>query len=130
MCGIVAVLRRPSGRATPSAAPIIEALDHVVASLRRTNASLGAGALTDLREAAEMVGAVDRSLQGTPGVSCLLSGPGLSVADAVGARATELDALLAAIEYQLDSADVPFSPDELESVSAASIVLKDAVWAV
>src|ERR1035441_179960 len=127
MCGIVAVLRRPSGRATPSAEPIVEALNHVIATLRRTNASLGASAMTDLREAAEMVGAVDRSLRGTAGVSCLLSGPGLSVADAVGARAAELDALLAAIEHQLDSADVPFSPGELESVNAASIVLKDAV---
>jgi hypothetical protein len=111
MCGIVAVLRRPSGRATPPAEPIVEALDHVIAILRRTHAALGASALTELREAAEMVGAIDRALQGTAGVSCLLSGPGLSVADAVSARTAELDALLAAIENQLDSGDVPFTPD-------------------
>ena len=81
----------------------------------------------DFREAAEILRAVDRSLQGTAGVSCLLSRPALSVADAVADRAAELESLIAAIENQLDAGDLPFSPGELEAINAATIVLKDAV---
>jgi glucosamine--fructose-6-phosphate aminotransferase (isomerizing) len=130
MCGIVAVLRRPSGRAIPSAEPIIKALDLVVASLGEAGARLGPSVLVDFREAAETLRAVDRSLQGTAGVSCLLSRPALSVADAVADRAAELESLIAAIENQLDAGDLPFSPGELEAINAATIVLKDASWAI
>jgi glucosamine--fructose-6-phosphate aminotransferase (isomerizing) len=130
MCGIIAVLRRPSGRSAPPAAAILEALDQVVGILGQAADDLSPAASQTLAEAAATLNAVDRSLMGTAGLACLLSSPGLSVAEAVAVRATDLQRRVAHIEARLDGADLPLSPSELETVNGWLIAVKDAVWAI
>ncbi len=125
MCGIVAVVRRPSDRTPPS-------LGELAAELRRASGHLDeafraarpAGALD---EASAHVEAVDAALRGVPGVRALIDDPA-----GVAVLAEELEAqqgLLARLEARLD-VDGAVDPDELETVNAALVRAKDAVWAV
>ena len=123
MCGIIAVVRRRSGRAAPTSAELTALFDGTAASLRDASlAELDAVVGT----VAERVEAVDRLLRGTPGIAALLADRGLSAAlDAAG---SEVISVLAQREGELD--DDPAPGAALESVNAAVIRLKDAVWAV
>ncbi len=130
MCGIIAILRRPSARPVPSAQPVLEALDGAVDTLRRATMMLDPSALPALQEAAGSLELVGCTLQGSPGVSCLVSAPDLSVADAVAERVAEIEGLVASMDSRLDEGETPFGPGELEAVNAALIVVKDAAWAI
>src|SRR5438132_5504715 len=130
MCGIIAILRRPSGRSAPPAPPILEALDRAAGALERAAEHPDASASDVLAEAAGTLHAVNRSLMGTPGVACLLSRPDLQVADAVAARVADLDAQVARLEARLDAGVMTLSPSQLESVNGGLIAVKDAVWAI
>ena len=70
MCGIVAVLRRSSGRMPPDGAHLLGELEHALAALgdARTADS------DALARAAAHVEAVDTQLKGAPGVQALLAG--------------------------------------------------------
>src|SRR3984893_15484618 len=131
MCGIIAILKRPSGRETPPAGPIISTLDEVVAELHAVAMDLGSrhGSPPALDHAASLLDGADVALRGTPGVACLLAEPGLAVADAVAHRLATLEAEIRVIEDRLD-AEVLWSPSELESVNAALVRLKDGAWAI
>jgi glucosamine--fructose-6-phosphate aminotransferase (isomerizing) len=124
MCGIIAVVRRRSTRSAPSSAELLSLLDGAAATLA------GPGAPGDLGVAisgvAERVEAVDRLLRGTPGIVALLADQGLT--PAIDTACTEVGAVLAAREGALD--EDPASGPALESVNAAVIRLKDALWAV
>ncbi|MBM3674662.1 MAG: SIS domain-containing protein [Actinobacteria bacterium] len=122
MCGIVAVLRRPSERTPP-------ALPELLAELR-----LGTGHLRAdldgiaLEAAASHLESVDAALRGVPGIVALLDDP-----EGVGALAAELEEqlrLLDAFEAGLDADGLGLAPDELEAVNAALVRVKDAHWAV
>jgi glutamine---fructose-6-phosphate transaminase (isomerizing) len=130
MCGIIAILRRPSGRTAPPVAPLLKALDYVAERLGRAADTPDPELRQTFGEAAATLDAVNRSLTGTAGVACLLSRPGLPVAEAVAARAAVLESHIARIERRLDAGDVLLSPAELEAVNAALIGVKDAVWAI
>ncbi|MFM7059657.1 MAG: hypothetical protein ACKOZL_00495, partial [Actinomycetes bacterium] len=71
MCGIIAVLRRPSDRALPDlpglAAALLTARGHLEAALAAAEAGDGAAAAVGLRDAAEHAAAVDGALHGVPG---------------------------------------------------------------
>ena len=114
MCGIVAILTRPSTRAVPTADEVLGLLDRAVAA-------------PTLVEATGLVAEVDRLLHGVPGTLALV-GRSEFVAG-IGARLDRLDARIADAERALE-ADPHLSPDDLELRAAELIEVCDAVWAV
>ncbi|MEY4007364.1 MAG: hypothetical protein RLZZ467_387, partial [Gemmatimonadota bacterium] len=66
MCGIIAVIRRPSDRALPElpglAAELVTARGHLAAALGAIDAGDGARGAGELRDAAEHTAAVDAAL--------------------------------------------------------------------
>ena len=129
MCGIIAILRRPSGRTPPDPAPLLASLDGVLATVTAA-AHLDLSTSEILGQATGTLVAVDQALRGAPGLACLLAGPGLAVAEGVATRAGALREVVQDIERRLDAGDARLSPSELEGVNAGLIGLKDAVWAL
>ena len=119
MCGIIAVLRRPSTRRPPDPADLLSAIAGAAAKLDAAH-DLAPG----LEAAAAELNDVNRALGGVPGVHALLSNPGLS--DQLAAAAREVEQRIAALEARLDAGELPAS----EAVNAAVVALKDAVWAI
>jgi glucosamine--fructose-6-phosphate aminotransferase (isomerizing) len=114
MCGIVAIVSRPSARPAPAPADLLELLDRAVAS-------------TVLSDAAVHVAEVDRLLHGTPGVMALLDRHELVAA--ITARLDQLDGRVAVIDRQLET-DASLTPDDIEAANADLLALRDAIWAV
>src|SRR6476660_6953561 len=71
MCGIVAVLRRSSGRMPPDGAHLLHDLEQAVATLA-TVGTVG-GADEEIARVAATVEGVDALLKGAPGVRALLA---------------------------------------------------------
>ncbi|MFT3852428.1 MAG: SIS domain-containing protein [Ilumatobacteraceae bacterium] len=113
MCGIVAVVSRPSSRGVPAAAELIGLLDEAVAA-------------PVLLDAARAVARVDTLLKGVPGMLALFGDDDL--APAIVARLDQLDARAAERERELDQALLP--ADALERANAELLELLDACWAV
>jgi len=131
MCGIVAVLRRPSTRAVPESSEIFDALDRAAAGLvpDPTNAA----AVVDERRldgAARLLEAADALLRGAPGLGCLLSSPALAVLDGVAGRAEALAGIVTTIEIELDAGSIMIDPGLVERTNAVLVRLKDAIWAI
>ena len=124
MCGIVAVLRRSSGRMPPDGAHLLGELDRAVDALG-DGRTADAGVLT---RAAAHVEAVDSLLKGAPGVQALLADRALTVG--VEHHVEQLHAAADCVEAALDASAADLSTVELEDVNAALVRLKDAVWAV
>ncbi|MCU1369727.1 MAG: glucosamine 6-phosphate synthetase, contains amidotransferase and phosphosugar isomerase domain [Ilumatobacteraceae bacterium] len=123
MCGIIAVVRRRSARSAPTSAELLTLLDGAADALRDAPSDGLDGALARV---AERVESVDRLLRGTPGIAALLGDRNLTPAiDRAGA---DIAAALAEREGALD--DDPSATAALESINAAVIRLKDALWAV
>jgi glucosamine--fructose-6-phosphate aminotransferase (isomerizing) len=133
MCGIIAVLRRPSDRTPPPPADIRSLLDQAAAAVPTAVDLVSLGQLAEA-EAALLAGAVplneaDRLLRGTPGVQALLGAPAL----VTGAEALldDLAGTVAKVEALLDSgAASDGSTGAVESLNVALVQLKDAAWAV
>lgn len=119
MCGIIAVLRRRSGRPVPHRTELLEQLDAAVAAGRDL------GTLSVSADAAE---AVDLALRGVPGVRAVLDDPGLGVE--IEQRLDRLDEIIGRTETELDTGDLALTGSALEAVNATLIRLKDAVWAI
>ena len=113
MCGIVAIVSRPSTREVPASVDLIRLLD----------AAVVADALAD---AAQLTAQVDTLLKGVPGVLALLGDADLGAA--LIARLDQLDARAAEREADLDHAGL--SAEALERANAELIDLLDATWAV
>src|SRR5437764_9998427 len=124
MCGIVAVLRRSSGRMPPDGAHLLGELERAVTAVGET----GSANADALRQAAARVEAVDALLKGAPGVRALLG----DRAPAVGVEhhAEQLQLATDRVEAALDANAADLSTVELEDVNAALVRLKDALWAV
>ena len=115
MCGIIAVLRRPSGRAVPGT-------DEVLAPLAEAAALLGHGDPSVLAGAADALEGVDRLLGGVPGLMALDSDPAL---------AGRIRAVLAPVPGLLGTvADALGGSDHMEEDNAALVRVRDALWAV
>jgi glucosamine--fructose-6-phosphate aminotransferase (isomerizing) len=128
MCGIIAVVRRPSLRLPPSPAEITDRLEAAAALLAAIEGSLGDAGLADrMADAAAEVAAADALLRGVAGVRALLEAAGL--ASSVANLIEGLDRQTAALERRLDAGE-GVGGAELELVNAALISLKDAVWAI
>jgi len=114
MCGIVAIVSRPSSRPTPSADDVVSLLDRAVA----------AATLTD---AAALVDELDRLLHGVPGMLALAGRSELIAG--IGARLDQLDGRIAERERDLEEGNT-LSVDEIEAVNSELLAARDAVWAV
>jgi glutamine---fructose-6-phosphate transaminase (isomerizing) len=114
MCGIIGVLSRRSTRAMPEDAEIIAALDRAVELV------------ADPSAAATAASVADAALRGVPGVLALADRHELVAA--VTARLDRLDAAVDAFDADLEHGD--HTADELERLGAASIALRDVLWAL
>lgn len=121
MCGIVAVLRRPSRREPPTSDALVAGLDAALAAVARP---------ATVAAAASAVEQVDASLRGVPGVRALLGDAWLPAA--LVSRLDRLEAEVARIEGWLDSGapEVPGGTAEIEGLNAALLRVKDAAWAL
>ena len=115
MCGIIAVLRRPSGRAVPGS-------DDVLAPLVAAVDLLGTADPSRLSDAADLLEGADRLLGGVPGLLALDRDP--SLVERVTATLAVAPGLLVGFEEVLgESTDV-------EEANAALIRVRDALWSV
>jgi len=125
MCGIIAIVRRPSTADPTSSKTITTGLDEAIDSLR---AGEGGTLNAALVGAAERVEAVDRALRGSPGVRALMGDPGLLAT--VDRASAAIGDVVRSIESTLDDGMGERSPEDLEALNAAIVRVKDAVWAV
>ena len=130
MCGIIAVVRRPSLRQPPGSAEVCDRLE-AASQLLAGVLSSKVVSVAPVADAATAVADADRLLRGVAGVRALLEVSGLRIA-----TTNLIDGLahqIAELERHLDSdaqgADAP-AGRELERLNAAVVALKDAVWAV
>ena len=115
MCGIIAVLRRPSGRAVPGS-------DDVLAPLVAAVDLLGTADPSRLSDAADLLEGADRLLGGVPGLLALDRDP--SLVERVTATLAVAPGLLVGFEEVLgESTDV-------EEANAALVRVRDALWSV
>ena len=126
MCGIVAVLRRPSDRTPPDLSGLVDLLAAATANLAQGAASEPTR-LVDFRAAAFHLGTVDAALRGSPGVRALLS-------DTAGRSrlVSELDrqdAIVAEFEEGLDE-ELAVIPAAVEQLNSALSEIKDRLWAL
>ena len=115
MCGIVAIVRRPSTRPVPGADDVIGMVE--AASVALADADSAAGGhpeAQELESAAGQLHAANRLLGGVPGLRLLLQSP--EVADTLGALIDGATASVAALEARLD-ADTSLDPAELEHLN-------------
>jgi glucosamine--fructose-6-phosphate aminotransferase (isomerizing) len=125
MCGIIAVVRRPSERAVPSAGEIEDLLAETAALLTEVlDGPVDAGLLPTVAAAAARAAAADRLLASLPGLRAMIASARLRTA--VESLSHDLDGKVRAFERQLDEGSV--AGRDLESLNAALIELKDAVW--
>ena len=115
MCGIIAVLRRPSSRAVPGS-------DDVLAPLVAAVDLLGTADPSRLSDAADLLEGADRLLGGVPGLLALDRDP--SLVGRVTATLAVAPRLLVGFEEVLgESTDV-------EEANAALVRVRDALWSV
>ena len=124
MCGIIAVIRRPSNRAVPTRDDILGLVDGTANVLDGIALEHADGPLATI---VERLSAADTLLRGTSGVRLLIADPGLS--DLLRAELGSLNAHLDALEADLDSKATVDALD-LEAVNALLISARDAAWAI
>jgi len=115
MCGIVAIVSRPSARPMPADADVLASLDEAVAN---------AG---DPARMASLLRRVDTELKGVPGLLALVSRPAF-VAGVVE-RLDRLDALAVDLERSLDSSG-DLDAAAVEAGARAVAALLDPLWAL
>jgi glucosamine--fructose-6-phosphate aminotransferase (isomerizing) len=115
MCGIIAILSRPTTRTPPSAASILGGLEAAIALQ------------PDVAAVADATSAVDQLLRGVAGVQALVGRHELTAG--IIARTDQLAGILATAEHALESA-VDVAPDEVERTNAILGHLRDAVWSI
>jgi len=123
MCGIIAIVRRRSGRATPDSRRLLSRLGEAKALVPPA----GNHDLTWLvGPMADILAEVDRDLRGEPGLRALLADRVLvaRVTDTVSAVGQGLDDAEALLESERDQIA------ELEEANAALVRLKDVVWSL
>ncbi|MEO0495113.1 MAG: SIS domain-containing protein [Actinomycetota bacterium] len=122
MCGIIAVVRRPSTRATPTSQAVLglvaDQAAHLVSGPDTTAAIDTVG--TRLADA-------DALLRGVPGLRLMLAEPGLG--PALVHHCDEILAAVEAEEHRLEQ-DGNLSTSELEARNQALIAVRDGVWAI
>lgn len=125
MCGIIAVVRRPSERAPADPRELLTLLEAAATQLDATLDGLRAR----LEATATTLAEVDTALRGVPGLHSLRAD--LSTTTRIGGAVEQLDRRADAVEALLDGPDGAALPgDELERTNAALIRCRDAIWAI
>ncbi|MGH9177040.1 MAG: SIS domain-containing protein, partial [Acidimicrobiales bacterium] len=119
MCGIIAILRRPSRRPPPAGAELTARLRAAVAA---------AGSISTLAEAAAALEVVEEALRGGAGIKALLREHDL--VPALEAGLGLVDEAVRRHEAQLDAGALVASTEELEVLNATLGRVKDASWAI
>ena len=130
MCGIVAILRRPSTRPVPGAADVTGMVEAAATALLNGAAVAGkrlGGLPQQLGPAAERLHAANQLLGGVPGLRLLLESP--EVADTLRDLIDSATASVTALEAQLD-ADTSLDPAELEHFNEQLVRVRDGLWAL
>jgi glucosamine--fructose-6-phosphate aminotransferase (isomerizing) len=129
VCGIVAVLVRPSSRLALPPADVLASLSQVAAQLRSLAFATDlTGELGTLEALASDLSQLDGALRGVPGVSCLLSDP--TLVPALDGVAGQLESQLDDLDSVLDRGEVRVEPAKLESLNALLVRLRDLVWSL
>ena len=124
MCGIIAIVRRPSKRPTPLKDDILAPLTTLAHSL----ADLGGGAACfALREAADEITDIDAQLRSVPGLRLLLQDR--SVAGVLTHRCDQILATVQEIESTLES-ESKLDTADLEQRNHELNRIRDALWAI
>ncbi|MGH9119538.1 MAG: SIS domain-containing protein [Acidimicrobiales bacterium] len=125
MCGIIAVVRRPSDREPPQPSELLDLIEPVPGRLAAQSPDdLTAPTLSELAETLERA---DTLLRGVPGVRALLAAPDLAAA--VDRLTAEIDVQVVRLDRALDEATA-IGGAELETLNAGMVRLKDAAWAI
>ena len=128
MCGIIAVVRRPTDRTPAAAAELAQVLHDVAPLLEASDPGSTQDRTAALSAAAERLTTVDAALRGVPGVVSLRSDR--AAADRLAAAADGLAERLAQLEAELDDPQTAPPAEQLEAVNAALLACKDALWAI
>jgi len=126
MCGIIAVLRRRSTRHAPDLGLLEARLAEVVARFDAIPTAVDPVAAAS--EVAAVLEAVDVALSGIPGLVALL-GDRLALA-ALEHRADELARTLARVDSEVETVLSAGLVDDVESLNAALVRSKDALWTI
>ncbi len=114
MCGIIAVLSRPSTRPVPPAADVLELLDRAIAD-------------PSISGAARLTSSCDMLLHGVPGV-CALVGRHELLAG-MNAKLDQLEARASEYERWIE-ASTELTVEQIEQANTELIALRDATWAI
>jgi len=122
MCGIIAVVRRPSTRATPTSQTILDLVAGQAALLVS-----GPDVTDTIAAVGSRLAEADALLRGVPGLRLLLAEPSLGPA-----LVHHCDELLAAVEQEEQrlEQDGNLSTRQLEARNQALIAVRDGVWAI
>jgi glucosamine--fructose-6-phosphate aminotransferase (isomerizing) len=116
MCGIVAVLARPSRRAAPDLRAVLAEVDALVSGP------------ADAGEAVAVLRRANSLLRGVPGLRALVAEPG--AVEALEGSLDRFEKEIARLEADLDVRASGLDPGRHEELSAELVALKDAWWAV
>ncbi|MBW3644139.1 MAG: SIS domain-containing protein [Actinobacteria bacterium] len=124
MCGIIAVVRRPSERTPPTP-------DEIGAALGQAEAALADVDLDRPEAIEQLAGALeslDGLLGGTAGLQCLIASP--DVAAQLATALARFEGETQRLDREVDAEVLAMSGDVLEARNAALVRLKDVVWAL
>ncbi len=123
------MLAQPSARPVPAAGQVERAVAEALSQLGALGPGTAPdGQLSGLRAATGTLSDLSSTLQGVPGLTCLI---GDSVAaDALQRGVGQVQALVAGFEAALDAGDVALGTDRLEEVNATLVRLHDAIWSL
>ena len=123
MCGIVAVLRRPTDRPAPSVADATGAVATAEAALARWEQPVEA-----IDTAAGALERLDTALRGVVGTRFLVQNPEL--AEALAAVVERLAGRIEALDRDIDTGALALTGMALEALNAALVRLRDVRWAL
>lgn len=123
MCGIIAIVRRRTGRLVPSSSDLFAQLDTVLGEFPSPSSLELA---LSLATSADGIEAVDVLLRGEAGLLAMLNDP--SLVPGLQGRVDELNSRLGEIERHLGDQGEDLSG--LEAINASLIRVKDATWAI
>ncbi len=125
MCGILAVLRRRAQRETPDGGELHRLLTTACELLpERIEGNLEVG----LGHCAEKLGAIATSLQGVPGLVCLLANPQL--VEDLKTLLDDAESRVEKIEQDLDGSENELPLEALEAVNSSLVQVKDLLWSI
>jgi hypothetical protein len=127
MCGIIAVVPRPSGR-TPPVANLLASVENALSNALEAEASVPASRLKAFRWSREQLEAIDAQLRGSVGLRWMLDDP--DRLEALDRRAGEFEAWLAKLEDRMDPEAAEALVDTAEQTNEALARLKDGLWRI